>query len=846
MLESIYHFLQTHNLFLVILSYAIAAITAYVSFSLVERVKTSASPLWQALGACMSGIGLWSMHFIAMLSTPHANGFTFDVGITIASLLVAVGVAYASIRCIGAGKPSWRRIACASLLFGTGAFLMHFIGVAAVEMPKRFDGFFVALTAVVGWTDSLVAYSIAFRWANAVRTRPTKFASSMLMGIGMLAMHSTGMAGTTFVVPAPAAASGAVETFALDHVWMGLTIAFVTILAMMLSMIAIYVNRLAERDREHRSMFEDSPDVILLVDRAGVVRQVNRAVTKVLGYEPGDVEQRPVESLAADEGREALAQAVRETLEGRSAEAETTLLHSNGAPVFGRIKTIPIVTDHRDKGFYIVVQDVTEAKTLRQYHRMMQSQFHSVVETALDAIVVTDERQHILVWNEGARVMFGYTKEEALGKYGDFLIPERYRPSYFEGIEAFFRSDERRAAGVTREIHALRKNGEEFPAEISVTRWTVDQSAFYSAFIRDVSQRKQMERALVQSEERYRKLIDSFPEAIFIGKGDRMIYANDVGIRLLGAHDLEDVLRYSAFEIVHPDYHPNVRKRIQVTENLKRETERMEEKWIRPDGEEIHVEVSAIPATLEDGTQTVRVVLVRDMTELRKARDLFERAEKLAVAGELAAGVAHEIRNPLTAVKGFLQLMSEERVPPYYDLIRTELQRIEAVISELLMIAKPEQTRYARRDIGEIVAQAIPQLEAEAEAADVVIVADIDAAPCYVLCDEQQIRLALVNMMRNGIEAMEGGGTLRVVVRPESRVAASIRIIDEGAGISPERIDRLGEPFYTTKAKGTGLGLLISFKIIRNHQGQIDVVSKLREGTTFTVTLPIADDAQRR
>lgn len=237
------------------------------------------------------------------------------------------------------------------------------------------------------------------------------------------------------------------------------------------------------------------------------------------------------------------------------------------------------------------------------------------------------------------------------------------------------------------------------------------------------------------------------------------------------------------------------------------------------------------------GEPAVQIIL-RDLSEHKHAEELMIRSEKLSVAGQLAAGIAHEIRNPLTAIKGFLQLMHGEieKDNQYFEIIFSELNRIEMILSELLMLAKPQETVFEKANVKTILLEVVTLLETEAILRNIVIEKKFSDENQEVVCDKNQLKQVFINLIKNAIEAMPNGGTVTISTKSEN-FSIVIEIKDEGEGIPKELLERLGEPFLTTKEKGTGLGLMITYKIVENHKGTIDVSSS-EKGTVFTIKLP--------
>jgi PAS domain S-box-containing protein len=233
-------------------------------------------------------------------------------------------------------------------------------------------------------------------------------------------------------------------------------------------------------------------------------------------------------------------------------------------------------------------------------------------------------------------------------------------------------------------------------------------------------------------------------------------------------------------------------------------------------------------------------IIAKDITEQKRKDELLIKSEKLSIAGQLAAGVAHEIRNPLTAIKGFVQLMgnTEVYVPKYLPIIRGELERIELIIKEMLMLAKPQALQMKQVDLTALIEEVIMLIEAQAIFQNIEIRLTPSEQQCFIRCDANQIKQVFINLLKNAIEAMPNGGAIQVDIGISIENETVVRIKDEGCGISEEQLRMIGEPFYSTKEEGTGLGMLVSHKIIDNHGGRIHISSEVEVGTTIVVTFP--------
>lgn len=222
-------------------------------------------------------------------------------------------------------------------------------------------------------------------------------------------------------------------------------------------------------------------------------------------------------------------------------------------------------------------------------------------------------------------------------------------------------------------------------------------------------------------------------------------------------------------------------------------------------------------------------------------REKLQRDEKLNVVSQLAASVAHEVRNPLTSVRGFLQLISndenlESSQKRYIGIAISELDRAQAIINDYLSLAKPNTEKLSTVNLSEEIRKTVELMTSYSNIQNITIKTNIEDS-LYIKGNKSEIKQVLVNIFKNGIEAMETGGDLTVNAIKKNHVI-SIEIIDNGKGMTERQLNKLGTPFYTTKEKGTGVGLTISFQLIEAMKGKIKVDSEPGKGTIFTIQFP--------
>lgn len=230
------------------------------------------------------------------------------------------------------------------------------------------------------------------------------------------------------------------------------------------------------------------------------------------------------------------------------------------------------------------------------------------------------------------------------------------------------------------------------------------------------------------------------------------------------------------------------------------------------------------------------VVILHDITERKQLENEIARLDRLDLIGEMAAGIGHEIRNPMTTVRGFLQLLSNKeecfKYKGYYSLMIEELDRANSIITEFLSLAKNKTVNLKKQNLNDIIEAISPLVQADAMVSDKFIILELGKIPNLFL-DEKEIRQLSLNMFRNGLEAMPAGGTLTIRTYMEgNKVVLSVH--DKGNGIRPEALEKLGTPFFTTKEHGTGLGLAVCYSIATRHNATISVETS-PAGTTFLV-----------
>jgi len=425
------------------------------------------------------------------------------------------------------------------------------------------------------------------------------------------------------------------------------------------------------------------------------------------------------------------------------------------------------------------------------------------------------------------------TKEQLLGKH-TFEFTDKGFHDVIKNRE--YRLYQGEKIGIIEEIwHTL--DGREISLEITAALTKYKGEPAELVVLNDISSRRNFQKILQKSRERYQRLIDNSIDTIAVIHKDKWVFMNESGVKLFKAEDYPEMLGRNIYEFLHPGDHQTMRKSLKSILDGTSDVQLTKQSWVITKNTKIFTEMVCIPTTYY-GEKAVQVIL-RDISYRKNTEELMLKSEKLSIAGQLAAGIAHEIRNPLTAIKGFLQIMQPELSDhsQYFHIIFSELNRIELILSELLMLAKPQETKFRKTNMVTLLNDVAILLETQGNMNNVSIIQEHTLSDLQINCDENQLKQVFINLFKNAIDAMPNGGKVTVQTEQVNQ-SVKITVKDEGEGIPPEFMEKIGEPFITTKENGNGLGLMITYKIIENHRGHMCVESEVGKGSTFTIILP--------
>lgn len=483
-----------------------------------------------------------------------------------------------------------------------------------------------------------------------------------------------------------------------------------------------------------------------------------------------------------------------------------------------------------------------------------------VIDSAIDAIITINSDQRVLMFNRAAEKMFKRTAAEALGQTLDRFIPPRFRTSHAKDIRRFGETGvTTRAMGAARAVSGLRANGEEFPVEASISQIEVGSQKLYTVIMRDITERKTAENARLKAAAEYKLLFEGNPEPMWVFDREtlRFLAVNQAAIDQYG-FAREEFIKMTIEDIRPPEEIPKLRQAIShPTPGLQRS---VGWKHRKKDGRIIDVEISS--SSMDFNGRSAELVLANDVTERLRAQEALRtkseelaamtqqlwQASKLATMGELAASVAHELNNPLATVglRAETLLMqipeADERRRPL-EVIAQEVDRMAGLVNNLLQFSRRSHRQVSTVDVREEIANSVEFVHYHLRTHKIEVIHEFQDHLPTIQADRQQLRQLFLNLLTNASDAMPNGGKLIVRALPARLAeldAVAVEFADSGEGITTENLEKIWEPFFTTKpeGKGTGLGLAICRRIVEEHGGTIVIESEPGSGATVRIFFP--------
>ena len=465
----------------------------------------------------------------------------------------------------------------------------------------------------------------------------------------------------------------------------------------------------------------------------------------------------------------------------------------------------------------------------------------SIIDSAVDGIIVIDARGRIEAFNRGAERLFGYPAAEVTGRNVNMLMPSPDHEAHDGYLSQYLDTGAATIIGVGRQVTGRRRDGTTFPLHLSVGEMSIQGERKFTGMLHDLSERMRLDEELRASEARWRSVIDSAVDGIVvIDAHGRIESFNPAAERLFGYEEREvvgrnvNMLMPSPYHEEHDTY---------LTRHLATGVQKIigtgrEVTGLRRDGTTFPLHLSVGKMTME-GAQRFTGILHDLSARVRIEKQLVEQSS-LAKLGEMAAVIAHEVKNPLAGVRGAIQIIGTRLPKDSKDasMVTEIVSRIDALnelMKDLLLFARPPQPKLAVVDIGALVTTTANLLRGDPAFERVQV--RVGGEPARALGDAELLKIVFVNLLVNAAHAMQGRGTIHVSLAAIADMC-QIAFTDEGPGIPADVLEKIFTPFFTTKARGSGLGLPTVRRLIEAHHGTISIACPSTGGTVVTVHLP--------
>ena len=605
---------------------------------------------------------------------------------------------------------------------------------------------------------------------------------------------------------------------------------------------------LIRSEDKYRSLVEGDLYPISIIDNQGVIRYCNNVMATMFNYpQPSSLLGRDFIELLHPGDRQTFADLTRNLDKERSAPSEQTLefrgLASDDSTMDIRA-TMGLISYDGRPAFQAILEDVTQRKQTEQALKDSEERYRTLVEGANDAVFLETFDGHIVDINTKACEMLGYTRSELLHLIMADLVHQD---------DGQLEKEEKKEGEPSqhREEIMIRKDGNQMPVEVNTSILRLKGEKYLMSVVRDITQRKEkelrqkhLEQAIIESKKRLMAVFDGIMSPLAITDLDHnLIMVNKATASLFG-DKIPRLLGRKCYEAFRKESEPCPNCPVSETIRTSKPSHRLSTNPIV----NRTLEEYTYPIFDASGNLSLIINYGIDVTDKIKMERQLVQADKMASLGTLAAGIAHEIRNPMATVNLNTQILLRdldvgEEHQVYMLDIQKEVKKIERIISEILEFSKPRPAHLVENNINEVVLSVHELTRVQLRRDDLRVHFNLADHLPAVLIDPAQISQVVINLVINAMQAMPDGGDLTVTTQTDSTTRrVELLVGDTGLGIPNENLSKIFDPFFTNKPEGTGLGLSIARQILDKNQAAIRVSSKEGQGTVFRILFKTVEE----
>ncbi|MDP4170099.1 MAG: PAS domain S-box protein, partial [Bacillota bacterium] len=796
-------------------------------------------------GTISMAIGIWVMNFMGYLAEDINRFSHFQITLTVLSLIIGISFTGFAFYTLIRKDLKINHILIGSIFLTLAVFFIHFFGIFAMNMTVEYNIPLLVIACFLNLASFFVAmwilfYSKSFSHESQGWLKPV---SAVIVAGAIAEGHFLLKRASTFITETTKTNGTHSEVIFLIYL---VLVVSILLLSGLIGSSALISKRLQASDTNLKDIKSalDLSSIVGITDPQGNITYVNDKFVEISKYTEDEILGQNHRILNSGyHSKDFFVDLWKTIRSGKVWRGEIRNKAKDGTFYWVDTTIVPFLDKKGNPTQYVSIRsDISNRK--RAEERILET-FKEIkdIKFALDQssiVAITDEKGIITSVNDKFCEISQYERYELLGQDHKILNSGFHSKDFFKEVW--------KTIGQGKvwhgEICNRAKDGTLYWVDTTIVPFLNSKGKPYQyvAIRSDITNRKDAELHLKETHDELRDFKFALDQSAIVA------FTDEKGAITSINDNFCEISKYDREELIGQD-HRILNSGLHSREFFKDlwKTIGNGQVWkgeIRnkaKDGTFYWVDTTIVPFLNDNGKPYQYLAIRNDITERKKTEEVIHRQDKLAAVGQLAAGVAHEIRNPLTSMKGYTEFLQLDEKDPerqeFLNIILDEIERVNTIVEDFMVLAKPKAVELEEKNIIPVIKNVVALLEFEARKKNVRLSFDCAHEIIQVECDENRLKQVFLNFIKNGIEAMPEGGDIHVkTVINEKNVQISIQ--DTGIGISEEKLKKLGEPFYTTKKNGNGLGLMVSFKIIEGHNGKVFVESEPNKGTTFNIVLP--------
>jgi PAS domain S-box-containing protein len=598
---------------------------------------------------------------------------------------------------------------------------------------------------------------------------------------------------------------------------------------------------LSKRLLKGEELFEISSDYCFLIDKHGNILECNQATLNALDYTKTDILKKNLTELLTDGYNVTFQKVLESSLKNKSTgniECEFNTKTNDSLNISLSLSILK--SKHNDEPMiYVNARDITEQR--RAQKQLLR--FANALHYTVNPTEITDPDGKLIYVNPAFERVTGYSKQELIGQNPGILNSGKHTKEFWRNVWKTIEAGK----VWTGEIENKHKDGRPIYEQLIISP-IIDTSGKIIGYLgthQDMTEQRRLEAELRERQLYLSTILQDSADAIIgLDLGHRICSWNKGAEKIYGYKEQEVLDKNFSmlvpFELVHSGELEKIDQIVREKGYISNyETERLTK-----DGKRISIQLTRTLIKDSKGKIIGSSAIVRDVTELKRLKRQISHAEKLSVVGQLAAGIAHEVGNPLTSISSLVQIIqmttNDTFAKEKLELVKNQINRIAKTIRELVDFSRPSNYEVKLTDLNKVIQDALNIVRYGKKSKDINFVLTLDTDLPRITLVQDQIIQVFINLLLNAVDAMEGKPGEIKISSVSHNQSIQVMVSDNGKGIPDEIKIKIFEPFFTTKkvGEGTGLGLWVSYGIVKNFGGEIDVDSEVGLGSTFTVSLP--------